>query len=179
MTSQNDISTSQRIGALTSLSRSAEGANERPAIAKVFSPLLLAVFFVALLLALIAGVSVYRSITSVQATDNSQREGVGLICNVVRANDAKGVIAAGEGPEGNSLVIVERSSTGVFETRFYEYQGKILQEYSIAGTPYTPEKASVVTESNTFAYSYSKGLLTITTDQGDAEVALRYMQGGE
>ena len=57
-------------------------------------------------------------------------------------------------------------------------EGKVVQEYSLAGSGYTPEKATEVTASDTFDFSYSDGLLAVTTDQGTAEVALRYMQGG-
>ena len=53
-----------------------------------------------------------------------------------------------------------------------------MQEYSIAGTPYTPAKASVVADSDTFEFTYSKGLLSVTTDQGTSNVALRSAQGG-
>ena len=53
-----------------------------------------------------------------------------------------------------------------------------MQEYSLAGSGCTPEKATEVTTSDTFDFSYSNGLLAVTTDQGTAEVALRYMQGG-
>lgn len=84
----------------------------------------------------------------------------------------------GSGPEGRSLVIVEELQSGTFETRFYLYQGRVLQEYSIAGTPYTPEKASIVADSDTFEFTYSKGLLSVTTDQGTSNVALRSAQGG-
>ncbi len=153
---------------------------EKPSrIRRIFSPLLLAVFFVALLMALIAGVSVYRMISGVQASTGDVREGAGLICNVVRANDSKGAIAQGQGPEGKSLVVVETLDSGTYETRFYLYEGKIVQEYSLAANAYTPEKASEVTTSSTFDFSYSSGLLSVTTDQGTAEVALRYTQGGQ
>ncbi len=47
------------------------------------------------------------------------------------------------------------------------------------GTEYTPGKASTVTESQTFTFNYTDGILSITTDQGTCEVALRYLQGGK
>ena len=96
----------------------------------------------------------------------------------MRANDSKGAIAQGQGPEGKSLVVVEPLDSGTYETRFYLYEGKVVQEYSLAGSGYTPEKATEVTASDSFDFSYSNGLLTVTTDQGTAEVALRHMQGG-
>lgn len=146
---------------------------------KVFPIFILAVFFLALLLALVSGAIVYKSISDSTASANNARQGAGLICNAVHSNDEKGAIAVGSGPEGRSLVIKETLDSGTYETRFYLYEGKIVQEYSIEGASYSPAKASTVTESDTFSFSYSHGLLTVTTDQGTAEVALRSVTGGE
>lgn len=168
---------SEKMDALSEVSRVELRDDAKPR-GRAFPTLLLAVFFVALLLSLIAGVTVYKHISDLQNENNAQREGLGLIVNTVRANDATGAIAQGEGPEGKSLVVVEHAASGTYETRIYRYEGQILQEYSLAGSAYTPEKASKVADSATFSFTYSGALLTITTDQGTAEVALRYAQGG-
>lgn len=179
MSYTDEKTSNDRIDALSKLSEiSVEGAGERRH-RKLFPVLLLCVFFVALLLALIAGVAVYRHVSDTQNANVSRREGVELIANIVRANDAKGAVATGEGPEGKSLVIVENLDSGTYETRLYLHKGKIVQEYSLSGTAYTPAKASEVTESSRFDFTYGDGLLAVTTDQGTCEVALRYLQGGE
>ncbi len=168
-----------RVDALSSVARASQAGAGSTSPKHVFSAIVMGVFFAALLLALIAGVLVYKHVTDVQTQANSQREGIGLVANAVRANDASGAIAVGQGPEGRSLVVVEKLASGTYETRFYLYQGKVLQEYSLAGSMYTPERASTVTESNSFDFTYSHGLLSVSTDQGTAEVALRSLQGGE
>lgn len=76
-------------------------------------------------------------------------------------------------------MIVQNLGSGTHETRLYIYKGSIAQEYSLTGTEYTPSKASKITDSSSFAFTYDNGLLTVTTDQGICEVALRYLQGGE
>ena len=76
-------------------------------------------------------------------------------------------------------MIVQNLDSGTYETRLYLYKGSIVQEYSLTGTKYTPSKASKVTESSSFAFTYDNGLLTVSTDQGTCEVALRHLQGGE
>lgn len=169
----------ERIDALSKLSEISVEGDTGHRHRRLFPVLLLCVFFVALLLALIAGVAVYRHVSDAQNDNVSRREGVELIANIVRANDARGAVATGQGPEGKSLVIVENLDSGTYETRLYLYKGKIVQEYSLAGTAYTPAKASEVTESSRFEFSYTDGLLTVTTDQGTCEVALRYLQGGD
>ena len=167
-----------KLNALAAIARVELHDNPQPVAGRIFPTLLLAVFFVALLLALIAGVSVYTHVTNVQNSNNEQRESLGVIVNTVRANDATGAIARGKGPEGDALVIEESTQSGTYETRVYSYGGQILQEYSLAGSAYTPEKASVLAESGTFDFAYSDGVLSVTTDQGTAEVALRFAQGG-
>lgn len=179
MNNRTDITGNDRLDALSFVSRVTLREDTPSSSRRVFPILLLCVFFAALLLALIAGVAVYKSTSDTQNRVNAQRESLGLITNVVRANDSTGAIATGEGPEGKSLVIVESLDSGTYETRLYAYEGRILQEYSLASSPYTPEKASVVAESNTFSFNYANGLLAVTTDQGTAEVALRYTQGGK
>lgn len=146
---------------------------------RLFPALVLGAFFLALLMALVTGALVYKSITDSTAATNATRQGAGLVCNAIHSNDAKGAIAVGQGPEGRSLVIVELLDSGTYETRFYLYQGNVVQEYSLAGSAYSPETASPVTESSTFDFSYSHGLLTVTCDQGTSEVALRSVSGGD
>lgn len=167
------------VDALSKLSETSAGNKREREHRKLFGLALLCVFFIALLMALTAGVTVYRHVTDAQDANVSRREGIELIANIVRAGDAKGAVAVGDGPEGRSLVIVENLDSGTYETRLYLYKGAIVQEYSLAGTGYTPPKASRVTESSRFDFTYDNGLLAITTDQGTCEVALRYLQGGE
>lgn len=169
----------ERVDALSAISRVSLRDEKASTARRVFPTLLLLVFFAALLLALISGVRVYKSVTDSQARNADRREGLDLVLNVVRANDAQDCVAVGEGPAGRSLVVVESLESGTYETRIYLYQGNIVEEYSVAGSPYTPEKASAICESSTFEFSYGHGLLAIKTDQGTGEVALRNVQGGE
>ena len=139
----------------------------------MFTALLFALFVIALLLAVVAGTNVYRNLNDVRSGADEARLGLTLLTNNVRANDAADAIAAGTGPEGRSLVLVERLDSGTYETRIYRHEGNIVEEYALADAAYTPEKAGVICPSDVFDFSYGNGLLTITTDQGSADVALR------
>lgn len=139
----------------------------------MFTALLFALFVIALLLAVVAGTNVYRNLNDVRSGADEARLGLTLLANNVRANDAANAIAAGTGPEGRSLVLVERLDSGTYETRIYRHEGNIVEEYALADAAYTPEKAVVICPSDVFDFSYGNGLLTITTDQGSADVALR------
>ncbi len=178
MSREREILEMDQTKALASVAHLGLQEQEGFSVKRIFPSIVLGVFFVVLLLGLISGVIVYKSISESTAQSDSQRQGAALICNAVHANDATGAIAVGEGPEGRSLVIVEKLSTGTYETRFYLYQGEVLQEYSIEGSAYTPEKATAVVQSGTFDFAYSHGLLTVTTDSGTSEVALRSAQEG-
>jgi hypothetical protein len=155
--------------------RQAERSN---GLQRAFSILLFSVFVVVDLLALAAGTSSYGSITSMQATNDARIMSLGPIMSSVRANDTIGGVEYANGPEGQVLVLVQSDVKGTYETRIYLYEGKILQEYALEGTPYTPNKATVLAESSTFDFSYENGLLTVTTDAGTAKIALRHLQGG-
>lgn len=147
---------------------------------RVFAIILFAVFVIVDLLALVAGANSYGSITRMQAANDQVIMTIGPITSSVRANDADGGVASGEGPEGRALVLVQtdKNTNDTYETRIYLYQGKIVQEYALGGSPYTPNRATPLANSSMFDFSYDKGILVITTDAGVSKVALRNHQGG-
>lgn len=168
-----------RVDALTQVARVQLRDEKRSGAGRIFPLLFLAVLFLLLMAALAMGVRAYRSTARAQSSLSTMRSGAELVANSVRANDATGSIAVGEGPEGRSLVVVEKLPTGTYEIRTYLYQGSIMQEYAIAGSRYTPGSATRITDSETFDFSFSNGLLSISTDMSSCEVALRNLQGGE
>lgn len=147
-------------------------------VQRAFSIILFAVFVIVDLLALVAGASSYGSLMAMQRSNDARIMSLGPIISSVRANDASGAVATGKGPEGRALVLVQSDQMGDYETRIYTYEGNIVQEYALAGAPYTPAKATILAASSTFDFSYADGLLTITTDAGTAKIALRNLQGG-
>lgn len=157
--------------------RSKKKKGER-SFSHLFMVVLLAVFFIALMAGLIVGVSMYRYAANTQMETGDIRVGTGLLSSYVKANDRADVIGVGEGPEGKSLVMVERLDSGTYELRIYKYEGKIVQEYSVAGTAYTPARAQALVDSSTFDFKTQGNLLTITTDEGIVNVTLRSSQGG-
>ncbi len=140
---------------------------------RMFMGFLFALFLVALLFSIVTGAHVYRVLSADQVASNDDRLAQSLLVNDIRANDSIDAIARGEGPEGPSLVLVERLESGNFETRIYGYDGDIVQEYTMAGEPYKPASATPIVKSRTFDFSYSDGLVTLTTDEGISHVAIR------
>lgn len=141
---------------------------------RMFASVLLGLFIVVLLIAFLMGVNVYQSLDTMAQAESTQRVEESFLANVIHSNDIHNAIRVGEGPEGRSLVFYETiDGVGDFETRIYSYQGSILYEYALAGTPYAPAKAITLFESDIFDFTYSDSLLTIYTDSGSVDVTLR------
>ncbi len=161
-------------------SRLADAADASATRTRRLVPAILYLLFVlALLVALMAGALLFRAVLAQKTAIDADRTAVSLLSGYVRANDAIGAVGEGQGPEGPSLVLSESGQADTYETRIYLYKGAIVQEYAIAGTPYMPDEATKIADSSTFSFSYHAGLLTISCDQGTAEVALRTAQGGD
>ena len=139
---------------------------------------LFAVVAVVVLLALMMGANAYASLAGARTESAEMRAESSLLLNTVRGADRADAVYVGSGPEGASLVLVERLDSGEYETRIYAYEGAVLQEYAVAGAPYAPDSAMKIADSATFGFSYEGGLLTIVTDAGRTSVALRCEGGG-
>ena len=134
--------------------------------------LLFGVIMLLLLGGLAAGVTSYKRISDTRMDDERVRIGASAIANSVRFSASPRAIAIGEGPEGPALVLTAQGEGGAYETRLYQYQGKLVEEYSRTDAPYTPARATVLMENRKFGFVYDKGLLTVTTDAGDTMIAL-------
>lgn len=166
-----DSRTSNR--AMISVIEKARGRVQGHGSMRLMSVALMAVFFVALMVSLAAGALMYRYAARAQLQANDLHLQSGLITNVIRSNDVAGALREGEGPEGPALVLSRTLASGTYETRIYQYQGKLLQEFAAAGTPFDPRGATALLETNTFSFAVDGSLVTFTTDKGSFDVALR------
>lgn len=144
----------------------------------LYTALLFMVFVMVMLVAVICGTKIYSDLHTLQTSANESRLGVSLISNMVHANDAASSVATGEGPEGQSLVLRQELESGTYETRIYLYNGYVVEEYTLEGSAYTPERATQIVKSDTFDFSYAQGVLSISCDEGTSRVALRSLLGG-
>ena len=155
---------------------SARAPKTRGAAQHVFTAALFLLFVTALLLALVAGVGVYRRVHAGGRAARDARLAGALVANIVRSKDATGAIRLEEAPGGGqSLVMTERLASGTFETRLYLQDGALVEEYVPAGTPYDPARATELAQTACFevALDVAAGALTITTDDASTRVALR------
>lgn len=147
--------------------------------ARVFTGLLFALFVVTLLLATMAGTSVYRAVYKTGAEADEYRASLGLLVNIIKSNDTYNTVSVGQGPEGPALVLTETIGTAEYETRIYLLNGSLYQDYVIPGSDFNTSMAVKVADTNVFEFDYTNGVLTVTTDQGSVGVYLRTPQWGD
>lgn len=146
---------------------------------RVFTVILFTVFFVVLMTGMAAGVAMYQAVANNQLDTNAARMQSGLLASNIHANDELNSLGTGNGPEGRALVLSKTDADGDrYEMRLYLYKGSIVQEYSVAGAAYTPDRAQPLLSSKSFDFELHDNLLIIHTDQGATNIALRSYQGG-
>ena len=168
-------------GRLAQRGRSATGGERlaprgRVRSAHLFTTILFLVFVCALLLALAAGVGVYRHIHATGSATEQARLAGALVTNVVRSKDAEAAVSLGTAPGGGqSLVLTERLDSGTFEMRLYLYDGELVEEYVPAGTAYDPAHAEPLVAASAFAVELDgdAGALRVTCDDTTTFIALR------
>ena len=159
--------------AMISVIEKARGRSDSHPSSRLLSIALMAVFFIALMGGLAAGAQMYRSAALAQEQANELHLQSGLITNVIRYNDFARAVRQVAGPEGPALVLERTLSSGTYETRIYQYQGTVVQEFQAAGRPFDPAGATPLLKTNTFAFAINGNLITFTTDYGSFDVALR------
>lgn len=135
--------------------------------------ILFALFVVVLLITLVAGVQVYRSLVDEEDAIKAQRFSTGLMANSIRAADSYDALSSAEGPEGQALVLTEATPAGAVETRLFLTDGRLVQQYCVAGTPFSADDAVEMVQTDTFSFAYQDGLLTLSTDDEEVCVAIR------
>lgn len=140
---------------------------------KVAALVLFALFIVCLLLVLVAGVKAYSTLATADAVTKTSRFSGGMLENNVRAFDELDAVTSAQGPQGTALVLTQTTPAGAFETRLYQYNGELMQEYVAQEAPFSPELAVPVMRTKTFSFSFENNLLTIVTDEGRTYVAIR------
>lgn len=148
--------------------------------ARVFPLTLFGIILLAVLILVTVGTQVYKMVVEAQVDSDERRAGLSYLSARVRAADVKDSVLLREGPEGTALVLLEEDSDGsVYETRIYLYEGRLVEEYAMAGGEFSPDNAVAVAETESFLPVFTRdNLLEITTDQGTVKAALRTVDAG-
>lgn len=154
----------------------AAGAGRTAASGKVAGLVLFALFVLVLLAAIVAGARAYSALVASQDQVRADRLADNLVVNAIRANDAIDAVGATPGPEGDALTLTQRTAAGTFETRIFLSDGVLYQEYSVEGAPLSPATALPIVDTRTFSFSLEGELITVWTDHGCTQAALRCPQ---
>ena len=165
--------------AIHSALRRAEMRSEARNSSRLLSVTLMTVFFIALMGGLSLGALMYRNTARCQARARETHLQSGLIANIVRGGDVAGAVRASEGPEGPSLVLTRTLGKRSYETRLYLWEGAVVQEVAVAGSPYDPANATPLLATQAFSFTLDRGLLSFETDGGSFAVALRSDAGDD
>ncbi len=147
-------------------------------LGRVFTAILFGFIMIFLFAGVLMGIQTYRSINSAGVSVNETRSSISFIANSISFSDAAHAVTVGQGPEGASLVLLENQGGTSYETRFYAFEGTVVQEYTVSGNPYTPQAAQVVVASHRFDFTIDGALITVWLDQGVSYNAIRSYQGG-
>jgi len=145
---------------------------------RIFTAVLFGFIMIFLFVGILMGIQTYRSVNDVRMATNETRSALSLIANSISFNDTAHAATIGQGPEGASLVLIGSQGDASYETRFYAFEGNVVQEYTLSGNPYAPQAAQVIVASRLFDFTLDGSLITIKLDQGVSHVALRSYQGG-
>lgn len=150
---------------------------DKKSFGRVFTSILFGFIMFFLFVSILMGIQTYRSINDARSLTNETLLGFSLIANSISYNDSIHAVSVGQGPEGRALVLTENLNGASYETRFYAYQGNVVQEYAASENPYTPQAAQIIVTSHRFDFTFEDNLITIMLDQGSSHVTLRSYQG--
>lgn len=136
--------------------------------------LLMVLVIGAVLVALLVGVTLYGDGHRLDQATSRSRETHGLLVNSLLAADLAGEVSTMAGPEGDALVISEDTGLGVFETRYYLYQGQLVKDYALEGAELSPSRAVPLMDARDFSFSYDPWSIEVTVDGTSQTVARRF-----
>lgn len=142
---------------------------------------LFVVIIVCLLASLALGVNVYRNMVSHKSELQQIRLETSLVANSLSQLDKAGAVSVRQEAQGTMIVASEKSGGSTFETRFYLYDGWLVEEYVLSSIEPNPQNADRLVKTSVFDAQLDDAsrLLTITTDAGTTHIAIRSDEGGE
>lgn len=113
----------------------------------------------------------YRTINESRDRNYSSRACLSYVVNRVMAADEAGSVSTRE--NGKVLVLTDRTDSGEFETRFYESNGYLLEEYVRAEAEQNPEKAQRLEKCGSFSVNLQGNTALLRCEWGDLAVSLK------
>lgn len=153
--------------------------NTHEHVSPIIHGLMLAIFslfILAMLVVLLAGSQIFSAVDNYSTETDRTRLTLSLVANAIHANDATNAVRVEDGPESDVLVLSEVTSTGTYETRFYLYNGWLVEEYAPAGTELDPTRGTQIVRENRFEVTLIDGdplARGVPTDEADDNGAVQ------
>jgi len=136
-----------------------------------------AIFAACVLAVLLTGANAYRRLTKRDQAASDRRVGIQYVAARVRHADSEHSVAVESFDGGDSLVLGD----GEYVTRIYCYDGYLMELFSAASEPMSPESGEQIMAVDGLALSLEEGLLTVTvTDvRGEESTLVLSLRSGE
>ena len=147
-------------------------------ISGLMALILFGVFSVCILLLLLTGADVYKSLTTRDNDVYSYRTASQYISTKVRQNDIRGMISVEDFGGEDALVLCEDIEGYIYETKLYCYDGYLMELFCEEGSELNPEDGEKILEvtSAQFSMEGSMVIADITMPDGTEENIKLYIR---
>mgnify|MGYP001066088354 CR=1 FL=1 len=131
-----------------------------------------ALFLIAFLFLTIFGAGIYRETVEVQAANGQDRLLLSYFSTRAKSADTKDAVTLYDDDIGQVLSFADPVSG--YAVRVYQKDGKLLEDYALAGSPLGPGSAAVIGSTEVFKVKRDgKRTFVVTTDVGTVTFTLK------
>ena len=111
---------------------------------------LMTVFVLGILVLTISGLKAYRSIYASNSETNQVRASVTYVTNKIKSMDNRTSFSINKVDEKDVLVFSENIDDTIYETRIYEKNQNLIEEFTVKGEPLDSDNGQIITEVESF-----------------------------
>jgi len=144
--------------------------------------MLLAAFALLSMIAVLAGVRIYRVVEQRGLNNYETRTALSYIAGKVRAADTLNQIRVIRFDDTEALVLTAEYADTAYETVIYVYDGHLREFFSRTDAAFSPAHGEIIAEAQSFRCRIDGKLLTINITRADAtteETLTLFLQSGE
>lgn len=136
----------------------------------LFALLLFSIFAMAVLMVLLSGGRIYKSVVADMTKQYEGRTSISYLTTKIHRCDAESSVRVGTFGESDALYLSEGGDDGkIYETIIYLHDGKVREQYVEKGNSFNPAAGMPILEVRTIHFSAEKDdliLIEYETDQG-------------
>ena len=144
----------------------------RHSVSQVFVFVLLGIFAVLSTFMVLLSAQMYRGVINHTEEHSARRILTSYVANVVRSNDAAGMVSVEKRGDIDVLVLGYDADGDKYETAIYCYEGSLCELFAQAEQEFEPSYGEVICEAQMFVPQIEKGLLSVTLTDASGEDAV-------